>query len=107
MSDLNTSGFKPYDIGVLVRIKPHEEKKTAGGIILHETGNKISIEAQQTGILVEVGSRAFGGLDNPPCVGDTVFFAKYSGQFLYPTETIDKENYRAMDDHDIRLIRSK
>lgn len=103
----NKSGYKPYNIGVLVRIFPPEERKTKGGIILQSDVEAVSITAVQRGELVEVGALAFADSIDKPEVGDTVFFAKYAGQFLYSTETDDEQTYRVMDDHDIRLIRSK
>lgn len=103
----NNSGYKPFDIGVLVKINPPEEKRTKGGLILTSQVDAVSIEAVQKGELVECGHLAFEGVDNAPKVGDTIFFAKYSGQFLYPHMTDDEENYRVMDYTDIRLIKEK
>lgn len=104
MSKSNTSGFKPFDIGVLVEILPPEEKTTKGGIILTSQTDAISIEAVQRGILVDKAKNAFNGVEDAPEIGDTVFFAKYSGQFLYSYMTADEKEYRVMDSHDIRLI---
>jgi len=103
----NTSGYNPYDIGVLVRINPPQEKKTSGGIILQANVDAVNIEAVQCGELIATGKLAFSGVEDPPQIGDQVFFAKYSGQFLYSYQTNDEKNYRVMDSHDIRLIRSK
>ena len=104
---MNQSGYKPYDIGVLVQIEPPEEKKSSGGIILTSDVDARNIEAVQKGVLVESGALAFSGVSDAPSVGDTVFFAKYAGQFLYSHQTDNEENYRIMDSHDIRAIRSK
>lgn len=107
MSKFNTSGYTPFDVGVLVKILPPEEKKTKGGIILQNTVDAVSIEAVQKGTLIEKGRLAFTGIEDAPEIGDEIFFAKYSGQFLYPHMTDDEQTYRVMDDHDIRLTRSK
>ena len=112
MSKDNTSGFHPYDVGVLVRIQPPEEAKTSGGIILPSSMDAVSIEAVQEGVVVEMADIAFTNRDgskkdDAPKVGDSVLFIKYSGQFLYSHQTDDEQNYRIMDDHDIRLIRSR
>ena len=107
MSKLNTSGYKPYDIGVIVKINPPEEKTTKGGIILQSKIDAVSIEAVQKGILVDKTDLAFSGIKDAPEIGDEVLFVKYAGQFLYPYMTDDEQHYRTMDSTDIRLIRSK
>lgn len=109
---MNTSGFKPYDIGILVKIKEPEEKQTKGGIILSSKAEAVSIEASQTGTIVDMGALAFIGDDghpykDSPKVGDQVFFKKYSGQFIYSHQSDDEQNYRAMDCHDVRLIKEQ
>jgi co-chaperonin GroES (HSP10) len=106
MSEANTSGWKPYDIGVLVKILPPEEKKTSGGIILGAEIDAVSIEAVQNGVLVDAGELATADGDAPQ-VGEQVLFAKYSGQFLYSHMTDDEGTYRLMDCTDIRAKRSK
>jgi len=107
MSKLNTSGWRPYDIGVLVKIPKPEDKTTKGGIILQSKIDAVSVEAVQRGILVDVGNVGFTGIDDAPEVGEEVFFAKYSGQFLYSHMTDDEGEYRLMDSLDIRAKRSK
>lgn len=107
MSKLNTSGYKPYDIGVMVKIKPPADKVTKGGIILNSSIDAVSIEAVQKGILVDKTELAFSGIADAPEIGDEVLFVKYAGQFLYPHMTDDEGSYRIMDSTDIRLIRSK
>ena len=106
MSKLNTSGWKPYDIGVLVKIEKPAEKKTAGGIILQSAIDAVSVEAVQNGILVDTGEVGFTGIDDAPSIGETVLFAKYSGQFLYSHMTDDEQEYRLMDYSDVRAKRS-
>ena len=107
MSKLNTSGWKPYDIGVLVKVLPPEEKVTSGGIILQSKIEAVSIEAVQQGVLVDTGGVGFEGIKDAPEMGETVVFAKYSGQFLYSHMTEDEQTYRLMDSLDIRAKRSK
>jgi len=106
MSKLNTSGWKPYDIGVLVKISKPEDKVTKGGIILQSKVDAVSVEAVQKGILVDVGNMGFTGIDDAPVINEEVFFAKYSGQFLYSHMTDDEGEYRLMDSLDIRAKRS-
>lgn len=101
----NTSGYRPYDIGVLVKIDKPQEKTTKGGIILTSQTEAVSIEASQSGVIVDMGLLAFSGQEDAPRIGDAVFFAKYAGQMIYPTQSDDEDTYRAMDYHDIRLIK--
>lgn len=103
----NTSGWKPFDIGVLIQVKEPEEKKTKGGIILQSKVDAISIEAVQHGVLIDACENAFNGVPDAPKIGDEVFFVKYSGQFLYSHMTDDELSYRMMDSTDIRAKRSK
>ena len=107
MSKFNTSGWKPYDIGVLVKIAKPADKKTKGGIILQSAIDAVSVEAVQNGILVDTGKVGFTGIDDAPELGETVLFAKYSGQFLYSHMTDDEQEYRLMDSLDVRAKRSK
>lgn len=107
MSKLNTSGWSPYDIGVLIKIEPPVEKKTKGGIILDSKIDAVSIEAVQKGVLVDVCDMAFKGVNDAPQIGDEVFFVKYAGQFLYSHMTDNEQSYRLMDSMDIRAKRSK
>nr|ASN63796.1 co-chaperonin GroES [uncultured virus] len=103
----NTSGWKPFDIGVLIQVKEPEEKKTKGGIILQSKVDAISIEAVQKGVLIDASDTAFNGVADAPKIGDEVFFVKYAGQFLYQHVTDDELTYRMMDSTDIRAKRSK
>tara|TARA_R110000868_G_scaffold363099_2_gene625346 strand:+ start:338 stop:697 length:360 start_codon:yes stop_codon:yes gene_type:complete len=115
MSKLNTSGWKPYDIGVLVKIEKPEERKTKGGIILHSAIEAVSHEAVNNGVMVDMAGQAFkardseGNItvpDDAPKIGETVVFAKYSGEFLYSHMTDDEQEYRLMDSPDVRAKRS-
>lgn len=109
---MNNSGFKPYDIGVLVQVQAPQEKKTKAGIILDSKIEAVSIEAVQSGKLVDMGGLAFRNSDgtlyaDAPKVGDEVFFVKYAGQFISSLQSEDGNTYRAMDCHDIRLIKER
>lgn len=99
----NESGFKPFDIGVLVKLEMPEEKVSKGGIILQTETEAPNIYSTQLGVIVELGERAFKGQEDAPKAGDKVFFAKYAGQLLTNLVTKDEQFYRAIDDHDIRL----
>lgn len=104
----NGSGYRPYDIGVLVRVKEPQEKATKGGIILSSSMEAVSIEASQVGTIVAMGKCAYeGAADDAPQIGDEVYFVRYAGQMIYPWQSEDEKHYRAMDFHDIRLIRRR
>lgn len=104
MTDLNTSGFRPYSIGVLIRLD-ESTKVTAGGIHLTDDRVDKDTHSRQTGTIVAMGGEAFTKMGSEsPKLGDRVYFAKYSGQFLYPKETKDGKEYRIVDDHDVRLF---
>ena len=102
----NTSGWLPFDIGVLIQVIQPEDKTTKGGIILHSKVEAVSIEAVQKGVLIDASDTAFNGVADAPQIGDEVFFVKYAGQFLYPHMTDDEQTYRMMDSTDIRAKRS-
>lgn len=71
--------IRPLYDRILVKRIEGQEEKTAGGIILPDAAQ----EKAQTGVVVAVGSgrRTDSGQTLPMAVsvGDTVFFAKYSG----------------------------
>lgn len=102
MSELNKSGWVPFDLEVLVKIEPPEELKSKGGIILTSNVDAVSIEAVHKGVIVDKSDMAFKGVEDAPGIGDTVMFAKYAGVFLYPHMTNDEGTYRMMPYHDIR-----
>lgn len=105
---VNGSGYRPYDIGVLVKVRLPQERKTSGGIILNSSVEAVSVEASQVGVIVALGELAYkGASEDAPKIGDEVFFVRYAGQMIYPWQSDDESHYRAMDFHDVRLIRSK
>ncbi len=80
-------------LGYRVMVKPEEEEKTPGGIVLPETAK----EKPQKGIVVAVGDgkrTEDGKLIKPDVeVGDKVIFGKYAGHEV----TIDGEEYIILD----------
>lgn len=85
LPDANMSGIKPSSFFILV--KPVEvEEKTSGGLFLPNEAKEKEEWAQTRGEMIAVGPVAFEFDDWPedkqamkPVIGDTVFFARYSG----------------------------
>lgn len=100
---LNTSGFAPLDLRVLVLPDP-VEKVTKGGIILPEDNAERKQMAMTFGTLVAVGENAWeeaAGRSphfSKPKPGDRIVFAKYGGIEI---EGRDGQKYRLMNDEDI------
>lgn len=105
MTEINGSGFQAFDRGVIVRIEPHKDKQTKGGIILAQNERATNIESMQIGTLAYAGKTAFDGYEEKPQVGDEVFFIKYAGHFIYSYDSLDEQNYRIMTDHDIVAVK--
>jgi chaperonin GroES len=100
---MNTSGFEPLDLRVLVLPDPVEEK-TAGGIILPDTTGEREKYAMMFGTLVAVGENAWEEASarspnfNKPQVGGKIVFAKYGGIEI---KGRDGKQYRLMNDEDV------
>ena len=91
--------IKPVEYKVLV--KPIEvEKKTKGGIILPDETHDREQFAQQEGVLVAVSDDAFTNPTwlNPPKVGDTVLYDKYSGCTVTGRDGV---KYRLINDREL------
>lgn len=102
--DLNTSGFTPLDMRVLVRADKVEEK-TSGGLYLPEKHKERQEMAQTRATLVAVGGNAFRDWgDVPkPAPGDRVLIGRYTGGEAMHTGR-DGEEYRVCNDADILAI---
>lgn len=99
---MNTSGFAPLDVRVLVKPDPVEEK-TAGGIILPDQHKEQQKFATVKATLVALGANAFAeARTNPdftaPEPGQRVLIAKYGGVVLTGDDGAD---YRIMNDEDV------
>ncbi len=95
---INASKLKPLNDRVLIKRKTETESQ--GGIILTESAQ----EKQQQGTVVAVGPGKYtndGNLQSMQVkVGDTVFFAKYSGvEFDF-----DNEDFIVMREDDIVAV---
>jgi chaperonin GroES len=95
---INASKLKPLNDRVLIKRKTETESQ--GGIILTESAQ----EKQQQGTVVAVGPGKYtndGKLQSMQVkVGDTVFFAKYSGvEFDF-----DNEDFIVMREDDIVAV---
>lgn len=99
---VNTSGFAPLDLRVLVLPDPIEEKVRS--IIMPDSVIEQKKWAQARGTLVAVGDNAWEEAKArapgfaPPCPGDRILYGKYSGQTI---EGADGRQYQIMNDDDI------
>ena len=99
---LNTSGFEPLDMRVLVLPDPIEET-TAGGIIIPLAKAERDKFAQQLGTLIAVGENAWeeAASRSPhftrPQPGERIVFSRYGGVLI---EGKDGKEYRMMNDED-------
>jgi chaperonin GroES len=99
---MNTSGFEPLDLRVLVL--PDEVKTKIGAIHLPDSVVEQDKWAQTKATVIAVGdnaweearARAPGFM--PPQPGDRVLFGKYSGQRL---KGDDGKDYVIMNDEDV------
>jgi co-chaperonin GroES (HSP10) len=102
MTTQNNSGYEAFETGVLVKVEKPEGRVSAGGI--HLPSKTVDIYATQIGVIVQMGDVAFTDYQQPPKVGDKIYFAKYSGQMLEPDMTEDDGYYRIIQDSDIVLL---
>lgn len=99
---MNTSGFAPLDLRVLVLPDPVAEKH--GSILLPDEIKEQDKWAQAKGTLIAIGENAWeeavarGTRFVRPAAGERVLFGKYSGQTVTGT---DGKEYRIMNDEDV------
>lgn len=95
----NSSGIYPFDVKVLVKPDPVEEK-TAGGIIRPDTMRDKQQFAATKGRLIAVGPNAFKdwGSNAAPKLGDAVLYAQYAGK---THKGSDGAEYTIMNDEDL------
>jgi len=94
--------LKPILHRVIVTPDPFEEV-TSGGIVLAIDPKKERL-AVESGTIVSVGDTAFSGdfkTENPPKVGDRVYYAKYAGKVIKDT---DKVEYLILNDEDVIAV---
>lgn len=108
----NTSGYRPLDFRVLVKLPPKEEV-TKGGIIKPPEVLDKEKHNFDYGLVVAVGHQAFDYMRFPdrgeptpegliPKIGDIVTFVKYAGQ---PLTGEDKADYRVMNDKEVYALK--
>ena len=99
---VNESGIHP--VGHRVLIKPMEFQETTESGIIIAVGSSIDQQrlAQMQGVVIEMGTTAYSDQPEPWCkVGDKITFGKYSGLIYKDKETLDKEEYRVINDLDV------
>jgi chaperonin GroES len=100
---VNTSGFEPLDLRVLV-LPDDVETKTSGGIIIPDMTGEREKYAMIFGTLVAVGENAWeeaaarSAKFDKPAPGDRVVYAKYGGIEI---KGRDGKQYRLMNDEDV------
>jgi chaperonin GroES len=99
---MNTSGFAPLDLRVLILPDPVEEKR--GSILLPDEVKEKEGWAQAKGTLIAAGENAWeeaaarSSNFTRPKPGDRILFGKYSGQQV---KGADGNEYRIMNDEDV------
>lgn len=100
----NPSGIMPTEYKVLIAPKLTQEK-SKGGIILPDVTKERDQYAQMEGVIVAASPLAFSYDNwkdgNPPKVGDSVLFARYSGAVVTGR---DGKEYRITNDKDIAAV---
>lgn len=102
VTDMNTSGFQPLDLKVLVMPDPVQDK--VGNIFIPEQAKEKEEFATMKGTLIAVGENAWeeAASRSPnftrPKPGDRILIAKYGGILL---KGDDGEKYRIMNDEDV------
>lgn len=98
MTNLIPTGYR-----VLIKPDPLEDK-SAGGILIVHSDERLARAATQTGVLVAIGKTAWADSQVPWCeVGDHVVYAKYAGKVIVDPDT--DEEYLVVNDEDILAIR--
>jgi co-chaperonin GroES (HSP10) len=98
--------------GHRVLVKPKElETVSKGGIVIARPGDleKREKAASQIGVVTQVGPMAWRAFDGSQAdwkpwakEGDTVFFVKYAGKFIYDEQT--GEEFIVLQDEDILAV---
>lgn len=94
----NPTPFKPLEYGILVRCGKIKEK-TDGGIILPTAIAETEAMMGTTGVIVDVGAKAFEDFPEKPEVGDMVAFKAYK-----TTYAVDGGEYRYIEDKDLLSV---
>lgn len=102
---MNTSGIKPIEFNVLVKVK-EVRTQTAGGIHIPDEVVDRDQMAEMEGEIVDISPLAFSYEEWPkgsrvPCVGERIVFTKYAGAVL---DGKDGNKYRLVKDKDIAAI---
>jgi len=98
----NVLGIWPVEFKVLV--KPDKVEATVGRIILPDTVRTKDQVAQERGVLVATGGRAFEDFEEPtPKLGDRVLFNKYAGVIIKDDKDRDQD-WRILNDKDINAV---
>lgn len=101
---VNNSGITPVGHRLLIQPLTLEEV-SEGGIILSKETVDMERLAQMRGYVIEVGSSAYSDQPSAWCkVGDLITFGKYSGLIYKGKETLDKLEYRVINDLDVVAI---
>lgn len=101
---VNNSGIHPVGHRLLVQPLALEEV-SSGGIILSKDTVDMERLAQMRGIVIEMGTTAYSDQPSAWCkVGDLITFGKYSGLIYKGKETLDKLEYRVINDLDVVAI---
>ena len=99
---VNVLGIHPVEYKVL--IKQDKVEDTVGRIIVPDSTRERMQIAQERGILVEAGGRAFEDFKKPtPKIGDHVMYCKHSGVLIKDDKNRNQE-WRVINDKDITAI---
>ena len=103
---LNTSGIRPVEYKILVKLDPPEEKTKTGIIV--STGEETEREAmaQVKGTLVAVGDNAFVDWKWKPPVGVRVMISKHEGIICRGIDQSARERpaYRLLSDKQLAAV---
>lgn len=112
----NKSGIHPVEYKILV-LPDKIDDKSSGGLFLATSAVEKEQHAQERGVLVEIGSLAFGDWEDPgippdddtsvPQEGDKIIYPKYSGIRVHGKDEDEFGKpviYRIMNDKDVVAI---
>lgn len=100
---MNTSGIRPVDLNVLVRMDPVKEK-TSGGVILPEAHADLAAQRDIEVTFIEAGKSCFKDWEAGcrPEPGDRVIISRHAGMEV--KGRTDGQTYRILSDVDVRAI---